>query len=131
MRLVYAVGDIHGRFDLLLKAEEAILEHLGDNEGLVIFLGDYVDRGPDSSKVVEYLMSKTICLKGNHEDLMVSALESGNYGLWVANGGNATLESYGWDIPKSHIEWMKNLPLMVTDGHRIYVHAGKKCWSNG
>ena len=106
----------------------------------MIFLGDYVDRGPDSRRVVERLMQvqkagAAVCLKGNHEDLMIRALTDtarASYWRWCENGGLQTLRSYGVDdeaeararVPREHLRWMAGLPLTTTDGARIYVHAG-------
>jgi serine/threonine protein phosphatase 1 len=136
----YAVGDLHGRLDLLRAAVKAIANHAGDSRFRVVFLGDYVDRGPDSQGVVDFLMGlqrhwSVACLKGNHEDLMIQAVtapSSGNLARWLANGGDATLESYGVDpggdlagqLPRAHLRWMLSLPRTTGDGHRIYVHAG-------
>src|SRR5580658_5337056 len=75
----YAVGDVHGRLDLLRLAIEAISEHVGDGPFRVVFLGDYVDRGPESRGVIEQLIDlqrdwPVVCLKGNHEELMLHAV---------------------------------------------------------
>jgi serine/threonine protein phosphatase 1 len=71
----YVIADIHGRYDLLKKTLDHLYEH-NKNGGKIIFLGDYVDRGPDSDKVCLELMNppknwEFICLKGNHEDMML------------------------------------------------------------
>jgi serine/threonine protein phosphatase 1 len=96
-----------------------------------IFLGDYIDRGPDSRAVVEYLielqsrmMTQVICLLGNHEDLALEALHGSlNEEQWLFNGGGATLRSYGItaaaEMPDEHIAWMRSLPYS-----RFFVHAG-------
>ncbi len=102
---LYAIGDIHGRLDLL-EALLSLIER--DQEGRadlpvnLIFLGDYVDRGPDSNGVVERLICgfspqyAPVFLKGNHEDLLLSFLNDPNTGRhWLHNGGDATLLSYG------------------------------------
>lgn len=136
----YAIGDVHGRLDLLEKAVEAISEHVGDAPFRVIFLGDYVDRGPDSRGVIELLMDlqrrwRVVCLKGNHEELMLQAIEQpggGRLERWLEYGGDATLASYGLGadsdlaagVPREHRRWMSGLPRTTGDGHRIYVHAG-------
>ncbi len=132
--LTYAIGDIHGRLDLLRRAQGAISEHAGAALHQVICLGDYVDRGPDSKGVVEALMalaagSAWICLKGNHEDLMVEALRAGGPGAmdrWIANVGDETLASYGGRtaIPAAHLDWLESLPLFHLDANRLFVHAG-------
>ncbi len=139
-RITYGVGDIHGRLDLLKSAVEAIAEHAKDTEFRVVFLGDYVDRGPDSRRVIELLMGlqriwSVVCLKGNHEELMLRAVverADGALQLWLENGGAATLRSYGLEpeaesadrIPSRHIRWLSSLPLTTADPHRIFVHAG-------
>jgi serine/threonine protein phosphatase 1 len=135
----YAVGDIHGRLDLLRQAVDAISDHVGDGAFRVVFLGDYVDRGPDSRGVVEFLIDlqrrwPVVCLKGNHEELMLQALtEPGDRRLerWLEYGGEQTLDSYGLRgdgdlsaVPPEHLRWMAALPRTTGDQHRIYVHAG-------
>ncbi|MFI4975587.1 MAG: metallophosphoesterase family protein [Caulobacterales bacterium] len=137
----YAVGDIHGRFDLLSDAIELIFAHAAKRPARMVFLGDYVDRGPDSRRVVERLIAlqqagAAVCLKGNHEDLMVRALtgaDSSAFRLWLDNGGLETLRSYGAasrqgepgaGVPREHVRWMAGLPLTTADDHRLYVHAG-------
>jgi serine/threonine protein phosphatase 1 len=138
--LTYAIGDIHGRLDLLEKAIALIDEHAAGRARRLVFLGDYVDRGPASRQVVERLIAlardeDAICLKGNHEVLMLAALAGwggAQMGLWFDNGGEATLASYGFAaeqksrpiLPKDHLAWISRLPLFVVDPHRIYVHAG-------
>jgi serine/threonine protein phosphatase 1 len=132
-RYIYAVGDVHGRFDLMQIAERRIDEHIASHDAtaVVIFLGDYVDRGPQSKEVVERLMEMTkdnpscIALKGNHEDMMIDAITGTGISLWWQNGGDATMTSYSNDVPMEHIDWMKDLPTMVKDDQgRVYVHAG-------
>jgi len=128
----YAIGDIHGRLDLLRGAIEAISGHAGDASHQVVCLGDYLDRGPDSKGVVETLIALTasapwLCLLGNHEDMMIQALrgrEKGEIDRWLDNGGDATLQSYGHAIPAAHVAWIETLPLFHRDAHRLYVHAG-------
>lgn len=137
----YAVGDIHGRFDLLLKAIEAIEAHGQGRHDRVVLLGDYIDRGPDSRGVVEFLIAnakrlRLVCLKGNHEAMLVEAARSGDAKLqahWLQYGGLETMKSYGWTwrrtpdfstIPREHIDWMADRPIMTRDQDRIFVHAG-------
>ena len=136
----YAIGDVHGRLDLVQRAVATIGEHVGDGPFKVIFLGDYVDRGPDSRGVIEFLMNlqqrwPVVCLKGNHEELMLDAItRPGGSRLrhWLEYGGDHTLASYGVDpdgnlaeaIPREHLRWLSGLPRTTGDGHRIYVHAG-------
>jgi serine/threonine protein phosphatase 1 len=136
----YAVGDLHGRLDLLRLAVRAIADHVQDAPFRVVFLGDYVDRGPDSRGVIEFLIDlqkrwPVTCLKGNHEELMAQAVTQpggGRLERWLDNGGDATLWSYGLSpdsdlgegVPREHIRWMTALPSTTGDGCRIYVHAG-------
>lgn len=132
-KLTAAFPDLHGRFDLL----EAALRHLEDEYpggGKVVFLGDYVDRGPQSRQVIERLMSgpppgwEWICLKGNHEDMMLDAFRT-KFGpdAWVQNGGAETLASYLTEVPplppEAHLNWMDGLAFYHEDEHRVYVHA--------
>jgi serine/threonine protein phosphatase 1 len=139
--LVFAIGDIHGRLDLAQAAVTAISDYTGARPSRTIFLGDYIDRGPHSRQVVELMMELTrspnvICLKGNHEAMMLKALEDGgseDFARWMATGGGATIESYGAAcdcdsarnaVAPEHLRWMTSLPTTSGDGHRIYVHAG-------
>jgi serine/threonine protein phosphatase 1 len=126
--LTYAIGDIHGRLDLLQAAVKAIAAHAHGRIHQVICLGDYVDRGPASKGVVEVLMTLVAnarwrCLLGNHEDMMAQSLRSRDRDA-LNNGGDATLDSYFDEIPLSHLEWLEALPLIHRDVHRLYVHAG-------
>ena len=131
MTLTFAIGDVHGCIDKL----DALIAHCeacgrgGDIR--FVMLGDYVDRGPDSNAVVSRLMSsEAFCLKGNHEDLLVKAHDRGGRAEleWLVNGAEATLASYDartvGEIPRSHIDWMRTLPLYCDDGRRFFVHAG-------
>ncbi|MGI8840556.1 MAG: metallophosphoesterase family protein [Caulobacteraceae bacterium] len=132
--LTYAIGDLHGRLDLLRAAQAAIAAHAGLARHQVICLGDYVDRGPDSKGVVEALMARAaesvwVCLKGNHEDLMIEAFRAerrGGLERWAANVGDETLISYGGQVPTAHLDWLGALPLFHRDAHRLFVHAGVK-----
>lgn len=108
---VYAVGDVHGRHDLLVQLADLIQADLqrsngSDLEPETIFLGDYIDRGIESRLVVERLArghfpTPVRCLLGNHEMMMLSFLESADAGdLWLLNGGLETLFSYGVDAQR-------------------------------
>lgn len=110
---VYAVGDIHGRLDLLQRLHEKILEDAAQNppklpgkRHVLVYVGDYVDRGPDSVGVIELLLNNPLAgfethyLKGNHEDFMLHFLDNGADGnVWLMNGGIETLQSYGISLP--------------------------------
>jgi serine/threonine protein phosphatase 1 len=130
--LTYAIGDIHGRLDLLRAAIAQIGAHARGRAHQVICLGDYVDRGPESKGVVETLMILTAngpwrCLLGNHEDMMTRSLrtrDDDEVDRWLNNGGDATLASYGGSVPQTHLAWLETLALIHHDGQRLYVHAG-------
>lgn len=136
----YAVGDLHGRFDLLEKAIKAIQEDSPEG-GRFIVLGDFVDRGPQSKEIIQTLIVgpcddkwEWIVLQGNHEDIMLQANRNpAALSWWWGNGGGATLASYGvtphdvsWPLPidPNHIAWLMHLPAYFEDEHRIFVHAG-------
>jgi serine/threonine protein phosphatase 1 len=136
MARTYVVPDLHGRWDLL---EIALAEIEEEAPGTIVFLGDYVDRGPQSREIVDCLIDgprpgwRWICLKGNHEEMMVRTLtEPLDPSWWIGNGGDATLRSYGHAesgyepgvVPVAHIAWLQSLPLLHRDVHRVYVHAG-------
>jgi serine/threonine protein phosphatase 1 len=109
--LVYAVGDIHGRLDLLERLHELIETDAAKSQSertVVVYVGDYVDRGPNSSGVVELLIRQplrsrvahlqSVHLIGNHEAFLLKFLEEPeSAGIWFMNGGDATLRSYGVD----------------------------------
>jgi serine/threonine protein phosphatase 1 len=102
MSLTYAIADLHGRFDLLTAAFDAIVKHAAERSFKIITLGNYVDRGPQSRQIIDHLMAaqemgvSLICLKGNHEDMMVETLRKPLHpNWWIDNGGGQTLISYG------------------------------------
>lgn len=151
---IYAIGDVHGRADLLEDLIEKIDQDVFGYEGTVylVFLGDYIDRGLQSCQVLDLLLNErlsryeTVFLKGNHEEAMVSFINDYSFGpSWAAYGGRETLVSYGVRPPKSltltddwkraHDEFVTRLPhhheifLMSLKTHfRIgpygFVHAG-------
>lgn len=136
MTRTYAIGDIHGCLAKLIALVERCRADAGMQRAKFVFLGDYIDRGSDSQGVVEFLMSlqqdrpdDVICLMGNHEDLLLAAVDAPDWEEnWFRNGGIQTLQSYGVpdasSIPRWHIEWMRNLPKVHDDGLRFFVHAG-------
>ena len=104
---IYAIGDVHGRCDLLRKILKQIKQDLKERpcqKSKLVMLGDYIDRGPQSKQVLE-LLSKSplsghevICLRGNHEDMLLNFLnKTGKADTWLKNGGCETLKSYGID----------------------------------
>jgi serine/threonine protein phosphatase 1 len=105
--VIYAVGDVHGCLDKLLRLERRITEDASKLAGtkLIVMLGDYVDRGPHSAGVIGHLCGEPpagmgrICLAGNHEALLLDFLDNpGTYDFWMDFGAQATLLSYGLDI---------------------------------
>jgi serine/threonine protein phosphatase 1 len=130
MGYTFAIGDIHGCLEPLRRLL-AILE-TGWRSGTVVFIGDYIDRGPDSRGVIELLKAgpakpdwQWIMLMGNHEDMMVGAY-MGRYerDWWLDNGGLETELSYDGRVPTGDLVWAGGLPLMHVDRYRIFVHAG-------
>ncbi|MBI5165297.1 MAG: serine/threonine protein phosphatase [Magnetospirillum sp.] len=154
---VYAVGDVHGRTDLLdlllaRMAEEVAVDR--PERLVVVFLGDYVDRGPDSRGVVERLAAgppsgplagaEWVCLRGNHEDFLLRFLDGGADGkAWCYNGGLETVRSYAGAIPDglegdmaalqlllsralppAHLRFLSRLKLSWSEGDYVFVHAG-------
>jgi serine/threonine protein phosphatase 1 len=138
----YVIGDIHGCLDELRYLIEGLPLNSGDR---LIFLGDYVDRGPNSKGVLTYILElqkredlEIICLKGNHEDMFLDYLGlPGQHGdMFLYNGGYATLISYGVhskqsaldeiiaEISPDHIDFLKNLRTYYVMKPFICVHAG-------
>jgi len=145
---------VHGCFDLLLELEAKIKADCAEQKqpAMIIMLGDYVDRGPSSSEVVEHLLeppdfnAKRLCLAGNHEETMLDFLTDPASNLyWLEFGGMETLFSYGLNeidtrvsaigqrsfmhklnsfIPDEHIRFLRDLPIMAQFKHHIFVHAG-------
>ena len=134
---LFAIGDIHGCVDELATMLSAIAPGRGDT---VVFVGDYVDRGPAARDVIELLLEHRrgaadyVFLKGNHEDMMLSFLGlRGHYGeSFLFNGGVPTLESYGVPegepalerIPAEHLDFFKSLTTSYLRPPYLFVHAG-------
>jgi serine/threonine protein phosphatase 1 len=121
------IGDVHGHYEALLKLFEVMAPTTQD---AVYFMGDLIDRGPESARVVDFVMqNKYHCILGNHEQMMLEALQGGALSsqllqAWLYSGGQATLESYNYQIPQQHVSWMQNLPLYLDLGNIWLVHAG-------
>jgi serine/threonine protein phosphatase 1 len=144
---IYAIGDIHGCDAQLATLHEKIAEDLSRRPvpaPLVLHIGDYVDRGPDSAGVVARLLRGSVIdhvpvinLKGNHEQTMLDAL-SGDRAAgtdWLFQGGRPALESYGADpdgprerwaeaIPAAHLGFLHGLAMSHQEGGYVFVHAG-------
>ena len=131
---IFAIGDIHGCLDKLKPLLGMI--QLDWEKDLMVFLGDYVDRGPDSKGVIELLLDlkkehadRLIFLKGNHEWMFTQFLKGEDHDLFLPNGGRKTLESYSVeegkiDIPQSHRDFLDHLDLYFETNDYIFVHAG-------
>lgn len=151
---IYAIGDIHGRFDLLEEIMVLIGNHsasLKSGGSLnIIFLGDLIDRGPDSYKVLEYLFKLqrrakgVVILQGNHEEVFIKAIDGDLQVLrnWLSYGGVQMLESLGVRVPAPNddleqclddlrravspaiVSWIRRLPLSAQSGDYFFCHAG-------
>jgi serine/threonine protein phosphatase 1 len=150
---IYALGDIHGRADLLKKMFTVIDADLARNpvsRPIQVFLGDYVDRGPDSAGTLDLLIERgrhheTVCLKGNHEAFMLEVLrDPGKLGEWRRFGGLPTLMAYGLQpslnpdaeeqielirtltkrMPDTHLRFLEGLLPSFLCGDFFFVHAG-------
>jgi serine/threonine protein phosphatase 1 len=136
--MLYAVGDIHGMRDRLDELVRSL--PLGSDDHLV-FVGDYVDRGPDSFGVVEYLIElrkrhRCTFLLGNHESMFLSFLgwrgeQYFGAEAFLHNGGETTLRSYGYfeakgkfRMPAAHEAFYKGLVLSHAEGEYLFIHAG-------
>jgi Calcineurin-like phosphoesterase len=144
--LTCAIGDVHGHMDKLAALLARCKTYLNGREARFVFIGDYIDRGPDSRAVVEFLMDLqtrrppgvVVCLRGNHEAVVVGAARGTidqlpgpvDVDLWLSDkgGGSHTLASYGVSdasgLPDAHLDWMARLPLCFDDGTRYFAHAG-------
>jgi serine/threonine protein phosphatase 1 len=134
--LTFAIGDIHGCHQALLQILRQCRDYAQGRGHRLVFIGDYVDRGPDSRSVVETLRGlkqrsvpgTVICLMGNHEEMMLDAIESGDPLHWFHNGGQETLASYGTrdplSVPSNDVAWIRSLSLSFDDGKRLFAHAG-------
>jgi serine/threonine protein phosphatase 1 len=134
--LLYAIGDIHGSLQKLRDLIAQCERHADGRPTTFVFLGDYIDRGPDSAGVVDTVMrlqsrltQRVIALKGNHEAVAIEVVDGeADEDFWLREGGTATLRSYraqhATDLPREHVAWMRSLPLHYDDGQRFFVHAG-------
>lgn len=135
----YVVGDIHGCVHELDRLLDQLAPSADDS---IVFLGDYIDRGPDSAGVIERLLrlrcevAGCVFLKGNHEDMFSAFLGyEGQYGeAFLYNGGGSTLRSYGVEnlspgdiaarLPPAHLEFLRSLKMQHEIGEFLCVHAG-------
>ena len=155
-QLIYAIGDIHGRSDLLALLLDKIAADAAHSKDAkwrtLVFLGDYIDRGHDSARVVDMVLGElpqgfdAHFLKGNHEAILLDFLDDPSFlGQWLANGADVTFRSYGMDLeelirkgatpevwrraflaslPEAHRDFFETLELAVAFGDYLFVHAG-------
>ncbi len=149
---LYAIGDVHGCLDALEGVHRGIVDDLANrppSDWRIIHLGDYVDRGVDSRGVIDFLLARiaddrrVLCLRGNHDEMFAAGLdgEPRAVQLWLSNGGDETLESYGVSltafldavragrsgsdtIPRTHRTFLDGLANSVRFGDFYFVHAG-------
>jgi serine/threonine protein phosphatase 1 len=146
---IYAIGDVHGCADRLAEMHRLVRADLAARPiatATVVHLGDLIDRGPDSAGVVEFVLQPwpdepaptVVNLLGNHEDMMLIAVASGDAEAaehWIANGGDESLAS--WEVPPdtppeqwwravppTHLGFLRGLSLMHRAGGYLFVHAG-------
>lgn len=154
---IYAIGDIHGCYRLMVEMLDRIVRDVtqsgAENHATLVFLGDYIDRGPDSADVLTALIwlerhapLPIVFLRGNHEQVMLDYLDDPiEYQDWLRLGGAATLASYGIavpdglaspadhaalrdqlvdTVPSSHVGFLRRLQLYSEAEYFIFVHAG-------
>ena len=150
MERAYVVGDVHGRDDLLERLHERIIIDCQlrpcDGRPLLVHLGDYIDRGGGGANVIDRVRRglngfEVVNLKGNHEDLMLRCLESGERDVWhnwLSNGGDETLRSLGLSLLRTgydpvtlrealgedRVRWLYSLTLYHRWENYLFVHAG-------
>lgn len=136
MERIFAIGDIHGCFDKLVSLMDMIDIDL--KRDTLVFIGDYIDRGPRSKEVVDYLIDlgrrepSVVFLKGNHELMLQHYLDGTDSATFLFNGGQATLDSYlrgcqktqDYPIPAAHLEFLESGRLYYETDKYIFVHAG-------
>ena len=139
---VLAIGDVHGMYEKLIKLMDKI--RFNPDEDLLIFLGDYIDRGPDPGRCLQYIFALqqqypdvVVCLMGNHEVMMSSYFmqKRGSYnnlivdyaGSWLDNGGLETLkqlDEMDADTKEELLQWVMNLPVKYQYQDYFFCHAG-------
>lgn len=131
---IFAIGDIHG---CALELSSLLKQIAPQSNDTVVFLGDYIDRGPDSKGVVELILElkkkcHVVCLMGNHESMFLDFLESPESvgsGLFVLNGGATTIASYAgpegsFELPEEHLKFFYSLETSYETDSYFFVHAG-------
>lgn len=151
---VYAIGDVHGRYDLLRNLLDVIENHASRLPGIgrprVILLGDMIDRGPESARIMRFLATaqqhtkRLIVLRGNHEDMLLRVIDGDDEAeqSWLDYGGIATMASFGVPLPGADdpsgmlgerlreaipaelVQWLRDLPVAARSGDYFFCHAG-------
>ena len=146
----FVIGDVHGRCAQMLSLLEMMPRD--ESSDTLVFLGDLIDRGPDAPGCVEHVLklyrsnsAKVICLRGNHEQMLLDFIEgTGNIWITPVTGGERTFQQYSGEslvintemdieearhtienrIPREHLEFFRQRPFYYEDEHAFYVHAG-------
>ena len=140
---LYGIGDVHGCSRTLAALLDRLAEDAGGALGpadTLVFVGDYVDRGPDSPGVIDQLLDlerrseagegpRCVFLRGNHDQMMLDYVDGvGDQELWWVNGGRTTLASYAdrgeLRLPPGHVAFLRRTGLAVQEGGFAFVHAG-------
>lgn len=146
---ILVIGDVHGLYTDLTRLVSFVKEQCSDDQRLgVLLLGDFIDRGPSSALVIDWLLTseqgvEKLAILGNHEEMMLDFLKRPNIKHpWLLNGGTGTLKSYGlnvdrikerfwrrWSnlisyIPADHINFLKHLPSVAHHKNMLFAHAG-------
>ena len=138
MGKIFAIGDIHGTMVKLAAMLDKLV--IDWDRDLLLFIGDYIDRGPHSVEVVDHLAELkrrhpgTIFLMGNHERMLLDYLAGDDQWRYLANGGGVTLDGYrrrmpagnDFEIPHEHMEFYESTTLYHETEDYIFVHAGMR-----
>lgn len=135
MKRYFVIGDIHGCLSHLERMMEELRPRLRPEEDAIVFIGDYIDRGPDPRGVLERIIAirqefpHVICIMGNHEDMFLTWVTTGkDLDLYLFNGGGVTIRSYQeggeFRLPPEHLNFISSLPLYYETEDYIFVHAG-------
>jgi serine/threonine protein phosphatase 1 len=134
LSLTYAIGDVHGHAQLLSSLLESIARHADGADWRAVFVGDYIDRGPDSAGVLSiardlHADGRAACIMGNHERVFLDAVDDpAKADRWMNLGGAMALASFGTasiaGVPRDVVDWIAGLPTFHEDALRYYVHAG-------
>jgi serine/threonine protein phosphatase 1 len=138
MQRIFAVGDIHGCYQKLCALMDKM--PLNKEQDQLLFIGDYIDRGPGSIEVLDYLINLKkrlpgiIFLKGNHEDMLQNYLDGNDRFTYLLNSGQQTLDAYlnkqnasaDYPVPPAHLEFLSELRLYYQTEDYIFVHAGMR-----